>query len=112
MKTTKTKGARYILYARTAAGGRAAVDAQLAALRAVVAQRADGRVVQEHADVDVPAGTGPGLAALLHDLAAGGADMVMETDVARLARAPGRLREVLTAIERAGARHVTATEAA
>jgi DNA invertase Pin-like site-specific DNA recombinase len=120
MKTTapapardrRRNGARYILYARTAAGGRAAVDAQLAALRAVVVQRADGRVVQEHADVDVPAGAGLGLAALLHDLAAGGADAVLVTDLARLARSPSRLATVLAAVEQSGARLLTTTEAA
>lgn len=123
MKTTRTprgparnrrrhNGTRYVLYARTATGGRPAVDAQLAALRAVVAQHADGRIVREHVDVDVPAGTGTGLAALLRDLAAGGADAVLVTDIARLARSPGRLRDVLAAIERSGADLCTTTEAA
>jgi DNA invertase Pin-like site-specific DNA recombinase len=97
---------------RSPSGGRAAVDAQLAALRAVVAQRADGRVVREHADVDVPAGTGPGLAGLLRDLAAGSADAVLVTDLARLARSPSRLATVLAAVERSGARILTTTEAA
>lgn len=123
MKTTKTTsdlahrrrrhgGVRYVLYARTATGGRAAVDAQLAALRVAVAGRADGRVVGELADVDVAAGTGQGLEALLRDLAAGRADAVMVTDIARLARSPGRLRDILAAVERNGARLCTATEAA
>lgn len=110
--TTSPRAVRYALYARTATGGRAPVDAQLVALRAAVARRADGHVVREHLDVDVPAGTGPGLEALLHDLATGCADAVIATDVARLARAPGRLRDVLAVIERSGARLVTTTEAA
>lgn len=68
--------------------------------------------MREHADVDVPAGTGPGLTALLRDLAAGGADVVLVTDLARLARAPGSLRDILAAVERSGARLLTMTEAA
>ena len=103
-------GTRYALYVRTAAGGRATADAQLAALRAAVAARADSRVVREHADVNVPAGSGPGLAALLRNLSGGGTDAVMVTDLARLARSASRLAGIVAAVERNGVRLVTATE--
>jgi DNA invertase Pin-like site-specific DNA recombinase len=110
--TTSPRVVRYALYARTATGGREPVDAQLAALRSAVARRADGDVVREHADIDVPSGTGPGLAALLREIGAGDADVVFVTDVARLARSPARLAGILAAIERSGARLLTTTEAA
>jgi len=96
-------GVRYALYARTAAGGREAVDVQLAALRAAVADRADGRVVREHADVNVPAESGPGLAALLRDLSDGSADTVLATDIARLTRSSRHLAGILAAVKRSGA---------
>ena len=103
---------RYVLYARTAAGGRATADAQLAALRAAVAERADGRVMCEHADVNGRAGSGPGLAALLRALSEGRADAVLVTDVTRLTRSSRHLSDILAAVERCGARLVTATEGA
>jgi DNA invertase Pin-like site-specific DNA recombinase len=105
-------GVRYALYARTAAGGREAVDAQLAALRAAVAERADGRVAREHVDVNVAAGSGAGLAALLHDLSDGSADAVLVTDLARLSRSSPRLADLLAAVELSGAQVVSATEGA
>jgi len=103
-------GVRYALYARTAAGGRATADAQLASLRTAIAERADGQVVCEHADVNVPAGSGPGLAALLRALSDGSTDAVMVTDLARLTRSSGHLSGILAAVERSGARLVTAME--
>ena len=101
-------GARCALYARTAAAGDRAVEDQLAQARATVATRG-GVIVGEHRDVNVSgAGApGPGLAALLAEVAGGSIDLVVVTGLTRLGRSPRVLGDILAAIERGGARVLT-----
>ena len=105
-------GARCTLYARTAAAGDKAVEEQLARARAAVADRG-GVLVGEHWDVNVSgAGAlGPGLAALLAEVASGGIDLVVVTGLARLGRSPCVLGVILAAIERSSARVLTVEQA-
>ena len=104
-RTRAADGVRYAVYARTAAGGSAGADAQVAALRDAVARRGDGPVVSEHRDVNLSGigAPGPGLVALLAEVARGSIDVVMVTGIERLGRSERRLREILASIERAGA---------
>ena len=95
---------RFGLYARTAAGGPVAVEAQVQALRAAVALRGGGSVVVER-DVNVSGagGPGPGLAELLRAAAAGRIDVIVVEGLDRLSRSPRTLAGVLASIRRAGA---------
>ena len=95
---------RFGLYARTAAGGPIAVEAQVQALRAAVAQRGGCTVVVER-DVNVSGagGPGPGLAALLRVAAAGRIDVILVEGLDRLSRSPRTLARVLASIRAAGA---------
>ena len=94
---------RFGLYARTAAGGDTAVDAQIAALRAAVARRGGASVVVER-DVNVSGAGRPGarLAALLRAAAAGRVDALAVTSLDRFARSPRTLDEILASLHRAG----------
>ena len=95
---------RFGLYARTAAGGPIAVEAQVQALRAAVAQRGEGSVVVER-DVNVSGagGPGPGLAELLRAAAAGRVDVIVVASIDRLSRSPRTLDRILGSVRRAGA---------
>ena len=103
-----TSHTRYAIYARTAAGGPGAAGAQVAAIHATIAARGDTEVVTVHRDIGASGigAPGPGLTAMLHDLAAGGIDAVAVTDITRLGRCHTRLADMLAVIERAGARLV------
>ena len=95
---------RFGLYARTAAGGPIAVEAQVQALRAAVARRGGCSVVVER-DVNVSGagGPGPGLARLLGAAAAGRIDVIVVEGLDRLSRSPRTLAGVLASIRAAGA---------
>ncbi len=103
---------RYAIYARTAAGGPEQIEAQVRAARKAIARdRRTGGAVREYSDVNVAGGLDgqvPGLAALLLDAASGLLDVVLVTDVGRLSRSAALLREILAALEVAGARVVCA----
>jgi len=93
------------IYARTAAGGPAAVEAQVARARAAIARHlGPGAAAREYRDINVSGAgrPGPGLTSLLRDLAAGAIDGVVVTDLARFGRSAQCIREVLGAIESAG----------
>jgi len=95
---------RYGLYARTAAGGPVAVDAQIEALRATVARQGGGSIVVER-DVNVSGAgePGPGLTALLRAVATGDIDVIVVEGIDRLSRSSRTLTDVLASIRRAGA---------
>lgn len=101
---------RYAIYARTAAGGPEQIEAQVRAARKAISRRLrTGGAVRQYSDVNAAGGPdGPlaGLAALLHDAASGLLDIVLVTDVTRLSRSAARLREILAALDAAGARLV------
>lgn len=101
--------ARCALYARTAAGGSKAIESQLALTKAAVAGREGATVVGEYRDVNVSGAgaAGPGLAALLAEVATGGVDLVVVTGLGRLGRSVRGLNDTLAAIERGGARVLT-----
>ena len=94
---------RYALYARTAAGGDTAADAQVTALRAAVARRGGATVAVER-DVNVSGAgrPGPGLTALLDAAATGQVDAIVVAGLDRISRSARTLGEVLGAIRRAG----------
>lgn len=95
---------RFVIYARTAAGGSIAVDTQIEALRAV-AMRQGGRIVAVERDVNVAGAgePGPGLAALLRAVAVGHIDVVVVEGLDRLSRSPQALARILARIRGAGA---------
>jgi len=101
--------ARCALYVRTAAGGSKAIESQLALTKAAIADREGATVVGEYRDVNVSGagGPGPGLAALLAEVAAGGIDLVVVTGLGRLGRSMRGLNDTLAAIERGGAQVLT-----
>ena len=105
-------GARCTLYARTAAGGPGPIENQLTRAKAAVARRG-GIVVGEHRDINVSGSgaPGPGLVALLAEVASGGIDMVVVTGLTRLGRSPLGLGDTLAAIECGGARVLTVERA-
>ena len=111
-KGNNLAGYRCAIYARTAAAGDRAVEDQLAWVRTAVAARG-GVIVREHRDVNVSgAGApGPGLAALLAEVAIGGIDLVVVTGLTRLGRSARVLTDTLAAIERGGARVLTVERA-
>lgn len=100
----------YAIYARTAAGGRAAVNKQVRAAKDFLARRfragRRARPVKVYRDINSSGNNPPGprLAALLADLAAGKIDFVVTADVVRLGRSEDRRDSVMASIERAGAR--------
>ena len=95
---------RFGLYARTAAGGDVAAEAQITQLRTAVARRSGASVVVER-DVNVSGAgrAGPGLAALLDAAAAGRIDVIVVEGLDRLGRSPRTLASVLASIRAAGA---------
>ena len=105
-------GARCAIYARTAAGGYGPVENQLTLAQAAIASRG-GVVVGEHRDINVSGSgaPGPGLLALLAEVASGGIDLVVVTGLTRLGRSPRVLGDILAAIERGGARVLTVERA-
>ena len=96
---------RHALYARTAAGGPAAVEAQLVALQAEIALGGDDATVTVWSDVDTSgAGTpGPGLTALLDEVERGVIDVVLVTALDRLGRSSQTVAEILARARSAGA---------
>lgn len=97
---------RYAIYVRTAAGGDDGADKQLAALRAVIAARGDGKIVCEYVDTNVSGAGGPGpqLQALIEELPARAVNVVVVTGLGRLSRTQRTLTDVLAAIRERGAR--------
>ncbi|MCA9559509.1 MAG: recombinase family protein [Myxococcales bacterium] len=94
---------RFGLYARTAAGGDTAADAQITALRAAVARRGGATVLVE-CDVNASGAgrPGPGLTALLDTAATGQVDAIVVAGLDRLGRSSRTLGEILGALRRAG----------
>jgi len=95
---------RYGLYARTAAGGVHAVEAQVVAMVAEVARRG-GVVITHERDVNL-SGAGepaPGLQALLAGVDAGHIDIVGVTSVDRLGRSLAASARIVDRIRGAGA---------
>ena len=98
---------QYAIYARTAAGGTAAVEAQVERCRAQLRADEPASVYRDVnvSGVGVP---GPGLAALLADIESGEVNHVVVADWARLGRSPARIAQVQAIGERVGCRLVVA----
>jgi DNA invertase Pin-like site-specific DNA recombinase len=102
--TPHRQHSRRAIYARTAAGGPAAIDAQVERCRASLRGDAPPAAVYRDVDVSGAGSPGPGLTALLADIDAGRIDHVVVDDWTRLGRTPERVARVEAIARHAGCR--------
>lgn len=95
---------RRAIYARTAAGGPAAIDAQLERCRASLCGDAALAAVYRDIDVSGAGSPGPALTALLADIDAGRIDHVVVDDWTRFGRTPEGVARVEAIARHAGCR--------